>query len=144
MLDNLIYPLLLAIFGGLNILQLIFPRKTQRQVEAKTKGSEIDTQQKASDLFQDQYDYVLKQLTKYQTDYFNLLETVQQSARAHTETIEQKCNEIAELKSKIAYFRGIRCYRCDCSQRIREYVKQDDKQPQQESGTTTEQQEDKK
>lgn len=144
MLDNLIYPLLLAIFGGLNILQLIFPRKTKRQIEAKTKSSEIDSQQKAADLMQDQYDYVLKQLTKFQTEYFNLLETVQESSRAYTETIEQKCNEIAELKSKIAYFRGIRCYRCDCSRRIEKYEPDKTSTGQPTQLTITKKQEDKK
>lgn len=131
MLETLIYPLLLALFAGTDILTFVLWRKTKRRVEAKTKSSEIETQQKAVDLAQDQYDYVLQQLTKYQTEYFSLLDRVQSSARTHTEEIEQKCNEIAELKSKVAYFRGIRCYRCDCGQRIREYQKPNEKEEQQ-------------
>jgi len=130
MLETLIYPLLLALFAGTDILTFVLWRKTKRRVEAKTKSSEIETQQKAVDLAQDQYDYVLQQLTKYQTEYFSLLDRVQSSARTHTEEIEQKCNEIAELKSKVAYFRGIRCYRCDCGQRIREYQKPNEKEEQ--------------
>ena len=131
MLETLIYPLLLALFAGTDILTFVLWRKTKRRVEAKTKSSEIETQQKAVDLAQDQYDYVLQQLTKYQAEYFSLLDRVQSSARTHTEEIEQKCNEIAELKSKVAYFRGIRCYRCDCGQRIREYQKPNEKEEQQ-------------
>lgn len=131
MLETLIYPLLLALFAGTDILTFVLWRKTKRRVEAKTKSSEIETQQKAVNLAQDQYDYVLQQLTKYQTEYFSLLDRVQSSARAHTEEIEQKCSEIAELKSKVAYFRGIRCYRCDCGQRIREYQKPNEKEEQQ-------------
>lgn len=131
MLETLIYPLLLALFAGTDVLTFVLWRKTKRRVEAKTKSSEIETQQKAVDLAQDQYDYVLQQLTKYQNEYFSLLDRVQSSARAHTEEIEQKCNEIAELKSKVAYFRGIRCYRCDCGQRIREYQKPNEKEEQQ-------------
>lgn len=128
MLENFVYPLLLMLFGGLNIIQFIFPRQTKRKVEADTQSHEIDAQHKASDLLQDQYEYVLQQLTKYQADYFELSEKVRTSARTHTEEIEQKCKEIAELKSKIAYFRGIRCYRSDCSHRIREYQKKEDEQ----------------
>lgn len=130
MLDSVIYPVLLSLFAGLNIFQFVYPRLTKRRIEADTKSSELDTSQKAVDLAQDQYDYVLKQLTKYQTEYFALLDRVQTSARTHTEEIEQKCNEIAGLKSKVAYFRGIRCYRCDCGQRIREYQKQNEKEEQ--------------
>lgn len=123
MLESVIYPILIALFAGTDVLTFVLWRKTKRRVEAQTKAHEIDTQQKAVDLAQDQYDYVMQQLTKYQTEYFALLDRVQTSARAHSEEIESKCNEIAELKSKVAYFRGIRCYRCDCSQRIREYQK---------------------
>jgi hypothetical protein len=36
-----------------------------------------------------------------------------------SKAISAKCNEIAELKSKVAYLNGIKCYNFTCEHRIK-------------------------
>ena len=36
----------------------------------------------------------------------------------HLKEIDGKCNEIAQLKSKLSYFKGLRCYRSACANRM--------------------------
>lgn len=109
-----------ALLGGLNIFQLICWRSEKQKHQAEADSLSIDAQQKKLDLTEDGYDYLLEKLTKYQQDYFNLADQMQQEMRKHTELINQKCNEIAELKSKLIYFRGLRCYKSECPHRIKD------------------------
>lgn len=110
----------LSLLGGLNIFQFIFFRKTKRRLEAETAKTEIETAQAKVDLHQDQYDYVSEQLSKIQQEYYDLAARYRETMTEHLKEIDQKCNEIAELKSKLVYFKGLRCYRSDCAERIKE------------------------
>ncbi|MEL5896297.1 hypothetical protein AAE250_22745 [Bacteroides sp. GD17] len=104
--------------GGLNIFQIIYFRTQRDKLRAEADDATIGAKKKDIDLQQDQYDYLLSKLSKYQEDYFALLDKVQSEARNHSEVINTKCNEISELKSKIVYYKGLRCYKSDCSGRI--------------------------
>lgn len=114
-----ILAILASLLGGLNIFQIIFFRKTKRRLEAETAKTEVETEQAKTDLHQDQYDYVNEQLSKIQQEYYDLAAKYRETMTQHLMEIDQKCNEIAELKSKLVYFKGLRCYRSDCATRIK-------------------------
>lgn len=109
-----------SLFLGVNILQFLFWRKTKRKYEAETAKTEVETEQAKNDLHQDQYDYVNEQLSKIQQEYYDLAARYRETMTQHLMEIDGKCNEIAELKSKLVYFKGLRCYRSDCAERIKE------------------------
>ena len=109
-----------ALLGGVNIFQLLFLRATKRKYEAEARKAETETEQAKTDLHQDQYDYVNEQLSKIQQEYYSLAARYRETMTEHLTEIDQKCNEIAELKSKLVYFKGLRCYCSDCDKRIKE------------------------
>lgn len=117
MLD-LVLSIATLIFGGLNIFQLVFWRIERDKMSVQLKQLQTDAKQKETDLVQDQYDYVFSQLSKLQNEYLELQSKVRSEANEHSQAIQSKCNEIAELKSKIVYYKGLRCYRSDCGVRI--------------------------
>lgn len=104
--------------GGLNIFQIIYYKTQRDKLRAEADGATVEAKKKDIDLQQDQYDYLLSKLSKFQEDYFALFDKIQNEARIHSEVINTKCNEISELKSKIIYYKGLRCYKSDCSARI--------------------------
>lgn len=107
-----------ATTGGLNIFQFIYYKTQRDKLRAEADTATTEARHKGLDLMQDQYDFVFSELSKLQTEYLALQETVRRDAQEHTNTINGKCNEIAELKSKIIYYKGLRCYKSDCSLRI--------------------------
>lgn len=118
-----------SLLGGLNVFQFICWRSEKKKHEAEAASAELDAKQKSMDLSQDQFDYLLNKLTDYQRDYFKLADQLKDEAQRHAnemaETtkkfsiiINDKCNEIAELKSKIIYFKNLRCYKTDCPYRM--------------------------
>lgn len=109
-----------ALFGGLNIFQFLFLRSTKKRYEAEANKVQIEAAHGRMDLQQDQYDYVNAQLTKIQEEYYSLAEKYRTTMTEHLKEIDVKCNEIASLKSKLAYFRGLRCYHSSCGNRITE------------------------
>lgn len=123
--STIILTIATTLLGGLNVFQMIFWRIEKRKMVADASALETEAKQKGIDLQQDQYDYLLEKLSKFQSDYFELLEKVQKDAKGHAELINTKCNEIAELKSKLTYYRGISCYKSDCSTRILRYSKKE-------------------
>lgn len=116
--STIILTIVTTLLGGLNIFQVIFWKVEKRKMSADASALEAEAKHKGIDLQQDQYDYLLEKLSTFQTEYFELLEKVQKGAKEHAELINTKCNEISELKSKIVYYKGLRCYKSDCSGRI--------------------------
>lgn len=109
---------LAALLGGINIFQVVY-YKTQRDIlRAQADSATVDAKHKGLDLMQDQYDYVFNYLSKLQVEYLDLQEKVRKDASEYTAVIQEKCNEIAEQKSKVVYYKGLRCYKSDCSTRI--------------------------
>lgn len=122
--------ILTYIFGTTSVLEFLYIGSEWKKRNAEAESAKTDSKQKSIDLQQDQYDYLLEKLTKYQEDYFALGEKMKEETNRHANemseatmrfmaTINDKCNEIAELKSQIVYFKGLRCYRSECQVRIR-------------------------
>lgn len=107
-----------ALFGGLNIFQFIFLRSTKQKYEAEASKASTEAKHVCIDLYQDQYDYVNAQLTKIQEEYYALADRYRSTMSEHLKEIDSKCNEIAQLKSKLSYFKGLRCYSSACSNRM--------------------------
>lgn len=112
-----------GVFGGLNIFQFIFWRSEEKKLKAEAESAVTDAKQKNIDLQQDQYDFLLEKLTKYQEEYYALADKMQEEMKKHVMQINIKCNEISELKSKLIYFKGLRCYKSDCPMRIKTNIK---------------------
>lgn len=119
-MTDTILSILVALFGGCNVFQFLFLRATKKKYAAEVKQVEIAAEQGRVDLQQDQYDYVQGQLSKIQQEYYELAEKYRRNMTEHLQEIDGKCNEIAELKSKVIYFKGLRCYCSDCDRRIKE------------------------
>lgn len=119
--------------GGIGavITYLLTINSKRKQENAKAEDAEVEVAQKKENLHQDQYEYLQKTCDKYIKDYHELegdfrkqmLEIRDQMDNLIMEKsklISDKCNEIAELKSKVTYLKGIRCYNFTCPQRIKE------------------------
>lgn len=104
-----------ALLSGLNIFQIIFWRTQRDKMRAEADASTTEAHRKEIDLQQDQYDYLLEKLNLFQEQYFDLSKRLQDEMQTHINAINEKCDEIALLKSKLVYFKGLRCYRSDCS-----------------------------
>ena len=103
---------------GLNIFQFIFWKTQRDKMRAEADSSMTDAHRKDIDLQQDQYDYLLQKLNDFQEQYFTLSKKLQDEMLSHMSDINAKCDEIAALKSKLIYFKGLRCYRSGCLERI--------------------------
>lgn len=123
----------LAVIGsggiGAVITYICTFKSKKKQVEAEAESSMIDVAQKKTDLKQDQYDYLQKTCDKYIKDYHELegdfrkqiselREQMDKIMLEKSQAISAKCNEIATLKSKVTYLKGIRCYNFTCKHRI--------------------------
>lgn len=126
--------------GGLGAaITYIFTFKSKRiQANAEAESSIVEAQHKREDLKQDQYDFLQKTCDKYIKDYHELESDFRkqlQSLRGEidkvsfekSKAIANKCAEIAELKSKVTYLKGIRCYNFTCQHRIKENPDKTDK-----------------
>ena len=107
-----------AMLGGVNVFQLVYYRTQRDKMRAEADGMAVDAQHKGLDLMQDQADYLIKQLNTMQEEYISMQKMVREQFAEHTSAITEKCNEIAALKSKVVYLKGLRCYKSDCSMRI--------------------------
>lgn len=123
----------LAVIGsggvGAVITYICTFKSKKKLVEAEANAATVDVEQKKTDLKQDQYDYLQKTCDKYIKDYHELegdfrrqltelREYIDKISIEKSQAISAKCIEIAELKSKIAYLNGIRCYNFSCKERI--------------------------
>ena len=117
--------------GGIGaVLTYVCTFKSKRkQVEAEAESQVVEVEQKKQDLKQDQYDYLQKTCDKYIKDYHELegdfrrqiqelREQMDKIMLEKSQAISAKCNEIATLKAKVTYLKGIRCYNFTCGNRI--------------------------
>ena len=118
--------------GGLGAaITYIFTFKAkQQQALAEAESTEIDVEHKKEDLKQDQYDFLQKTCDKYIKDYHTLendfrkqlqvlRDEIDKVSLEKSKAISDKCTEIAELKSKVTYLKGICCYNFTCQHRIK-------------------------
>lgn len=123
----------LAVIGsggiGAVITYICTFKSKKKQIEAEAESSMVYVEQKKTDLKQDQYDYLQKTCDKYIKDYHELegdfrkqiselREQMDKIMLEKSQAISAKCNEIATLKSKVTYLKGIRCYNFTCKHRI--------------------------
>ena len=118
--------------GGLGAaITYIFTFKAKKlQAEAEAESTEIEVEHKKQDLKQDQYDFLQKTCDKYIKDY-HILENdfrkqlqvlrdeIDKVSLEKSKAISDKFTEIAELKSKVTYLKGICCYNFTCQHRIK-------------------------
>lgn len=116
--------------GGLGaIITYICTFKSRKKLATvEADSAEIDMEQKKTTLYQDQYQYLQELCDKYLKEYHELEATFKSQIvdiRTQIDTmmiekskiIQDKCVEIAELKSKVAYLNGIKCYDFTCPKR---------------------------
>lgn len=115
---------------GAAITYVLTFKSKRIQAMAEAESTEVEVEHKKQDLKQDQYDFLQKTCDKYIKDYHTLendfrkqLQTLRDEidkiSLEKSKAISDKCNEIAELKSKVTFLQGIRCYNFTCQNRIK-------------------------
>lgn len=115
---------------GAAITYILTFKSKRLQAMAEAESTEVEVEHKKQDLKQDQYDFLQKTCDKYIKDYHTLendfrkqLQTLRDEidkiSLEKSKAISNKCTEIAELKSKVTFLKGIRCYNFTCQHRIK-------------------------
>ena len=115
---------------GAAITYILTFKSKRIQAMAEAESTEVEVEHKKQDLKQDQYDFLQKTCDKYIKDYHTLendfrkqLQTLRDEidkiSLEKSKAISDKCNEIAELKSKVTYLKGICCYNFTCQHIIK-------------------------
>lgn len=121
---------------GAAITYILTFKSKRIQAMAEAESTEVEVEHKKQDLKQDQYDFLQKTCDKYIKDYHTLendfrkqLQTLRDEidkiSLEKSKAISDKCNEIAELKSKVTFLKGIRCYNFTCQNRIKNNIETD-------------------
>ena len=121
---------------GAAITYILTFKSKRLQAMAEAESTEVEVEHKKQDLKQDQYDFLQKTCDKYIKDYHTLendfrkqLQTLRDEidkiSLEKSKAISDKCNEIAELKSKVTFLKGIRCYNFTCQNRIKNNTETD-------------------
>lgn len=120
--------LLGVIFGGgvgALLMQLYTAKANKRKIEVEIEDAVAEAEKKKQDNKHDAFDTIYHQLNTCMKDYTVLLEEYReyrQKTREHEDIIQvkiqQKCEELAAMKSKVTYLKGIRCYDALCKKRI--------------------------
>lgn len=114
--------------GGLGAfcMQLYTARTEKKRKEMEVEEACTDIEKKKQDNKHDAFETVYRELNKCLEDYNTLSENYREHREktrkyeeAVQEQIREKCNELAALKSKIIYLKGIRCYNTLCPNRIK-------------------------
>lgn len=126
---NLIVELIGVIIGGglgALIMQLYTARENKKKIVAEIEESQAETDRKKQDTKQDAFDTMYIELNKCMADYTALSEEyrehrerVRKYEDSMQEQIHEKCIELAQMKAKLTYLKGIRCYNIDCPNRIK-------------------------
>ena len=121
---------------GAAITYVLTFKSKRIQAMAEAESTEVEVEHKKQDLKQDQYDFLQKTCDKYIKDYHTLendfrkqLQTLRDEidkiSLEKSKAISDKCNEIAELKSKVTFLQGIRCYNFTCQNRFKNNTETD-------------------
>lgn len=99
--------------------------------EKKLKESEVKQSQHVTDSMatandKDKFESMYVQITKMMQDYNDLSDdyrSYRQGAivkeRNFQKKVDDKCQELAALKSQVQYLKGLRCYNTTCPNRIK-------------------------
>lgn len=99
-------------------------------LRSNRKLATLEVNKKTHEFHQDEVDYLQGTLDKYMKDYHEmekdfrenvtqLRNQIDELMAKNSVIISEKCNEIAALRSKVTYLKGIRCYNFTCPQRIK-------------------------
>ena len=114
--------------GGIGALgmQLYTARVNKQKLAKEVEDAHVDIERKRQDNKQDAFDTMYQELSKCMEDYTTLSDNYRahrEKARQYEESVQEqireKCNELAAMKAKIIYLKGIRCYDTLCPKRIK-------------------------
>lgn len=139
---NTITDILSLLFGGsigAVLMQLYTAKVNKRKLVAEAEDALTDVARKKQDNLHDAFDSMYQELNQCMKDYTAISEEYREhreKMRKYEESVQaqihDKCVELAELKSKVAYLKGIRCYNTTCAYRI---LTNPDRQAQTEQST---------
>lgn len=114
--------------GGIgSFITWAFQFKSEKRIrEAEAKQSERTAESMATANDKDKFESMYIQITKMMQDYNNLSDdyrNYRQGAivkeRNFQKKVDEKCQELAALKSQVQYLKGLRCYNTTCPHRIK-------------------------
>lgn len=98
--------------------------KKLKDAEVIKSNKEIESMNTAND--RDKFESMYVQITKMMQDYNDLSDdyrTYRQGAvvkeRNFQKKVDDKCQELAALRSQVQYLKGLRCYNTTCPNRIK-------------------------
>ena len=109
---------IMALLGGMNIVQLFSYRQLKRKIKADADLSAVEAKKAECQLANDQYDFLISKLQYFQVEYFNLLEKVNDTNEEHLSIIEKLNNEILSIRTEVKKYKLLSCSRTSCQQRI--------------------------
>lgn len=98
--------------------------KRLKEAEAGQSESALESMNIANN--KDKFEYMYVQITKMMKDYSELSDeyrdyrqTATVKERTFQKKVDDKCQELAALRSQIQYLKGLRCYDTNCPNRIK-------------------------
>lgn len=118
------------LLGGGGIGSLVtwaFQFKSEKRIkEAEAKQSEQTVESMATANDRDKFESMYVQITKMMQDYNNLSDDYRSYRQVATvkernfqKKVDEKCQELAALKSQVQYLKGLRCYNTTCTHRMK-------------------------
>ena len=110
--------------GGIgSFVTWAFQLKSEKRIkEAEAKQSEQTVESMATANDRDKFESMYVQITKMMQDYNNLSDDYRSYRQVATvkernfqKKVDEKCQELAALKSQVQYLKGLRCYNTTCS-----------------------------
>ena len=114
--------------GGIgSFITWAFHFKSEKRIkEAEAEQSEHTAESIAPANTKDKFESMYIQITKMMQDYNNLSDDYRHyrqgaivKERNFQKKIDDKCQELAALKSQVQYLKGLRCYNTTCPHRIK-------------------------
>ena len=114
--------------GGIgSFVTWVFHFKSEKRIkEAEAKQSEKTVESMATANDRDKFESMYVQITKMMQDYNNLSDDYRNYRQGATvkernfqKKVDEKCQELAALKSQVQYLKGLRCYNTTCPHRIK-------------------------
>ena len=114
--------------GGIgSFITCAFHFKAEKRIkEAEARQSEQTAESMATANDRDKFESMYVQITKMMQDYNNLSDDYRNYRQGATvkernfqKKVDEKCQELAALKSQVQYLKGLRCYNTTCPHRIK-------------------------
>lgn len=118
------------LLGGGGIGSLVtwaFQFKSEKRIkEAEAEQSEKTVESMTTANDRDKFESMYVQITKMMQDYNNLSDDYRSYRQVATvkernfqKKVDEKCQELAALKSQVQYLKGLRCYNTTCTHRMK-------------------------